>query len=145
MTRRPAWHADALCKEHPEVDWFPELSTDTPKAVAICQRCAVRAECLEAALDNHERFGTWGGATAKDRRKTGDSWRGCEPRREPIALLWIARPSVKRNVTPRGALTPTWGSLVCIQPARRVTPPHLTLSVAELTTDPNRKVIGRGS
>lgn len=32
LERRPAWHADALCKEHGEVDFFPGLSHSTEPA-----------------------------------------------------------------------------------------------------------------
>ena len=38
-------------------------------AKRICQGCEVRAECLEYALANDERFGLWGGLSERERRK----------------------------------------------------------------------------
>lgn len=36
-------------------------------AKAVCAGCEVRAECLQYALDNNERFGVWGGASESER------------------------------------------------------------------------------
>lgn len=47
---RPAWQRDALCREHPDVDYFSAKRPDPAKAV--CQRCLCRAECLQWALDD---------------------------------------------------------------------------------------------
>ena len=60
-----AWHRDALCREYPDVDWFPTRDVDEPKA--ICARCLVRAECLTSALDNIE-AGIWGATSERERR-----------------------------------------------------------------------------
>ncbi len=38
-------------------------------AKAICAQCVVREQCLEAALDNRERIGVWGGTSARERRR----------------------------------------------------------------------------
>ncbi len=40
LLERPAWHADAACREHPEVDWFPERGDDQGPAKAVCARAA---------------------------------------------------------------------------------------------------------
>ena len=40
----------------------PELVAE---AISICGTCVVRAECLEAGID--ERYGVWGGLTARER------------------------------------------------------------------------------
>ena len=34
----------------------------------MCAGCEVRAECLQFALDNDERFGVWGGLSERERR-----------------------------------------------------------------------------
>jgi len=34
----------------------------------VCAGCAVRAECLQEALDRGERFGVWGGLSEGERR-----------------------------------------------------------------------------
>jgi len=44
-----AWHADAACREHPEVSFFPGQHESTAPAKA-CAACLVRAECLAAGL-----------------------------------------------------------------------------------------------
>ena len=48
--------------------FFGQTSNDTDEAVAICNRCAVKMECLEYSLEARERFGVWGGVTEKQRR-----------------------------------------------------------------------------
>ncbi len=48
---RPAWMADALCREHPEVSWFVERGEPLGPAKDICGRCLVLAECTSWALD----------------------------------------------------------------------------------------------
>ncbi|MFT3854792.1 MAG: WhiB family transcriptional regulator [Ilumatobacteraceae bacterium] len=67
----PAWHADAACREHPELTWFPARggAADVAAAVAICDTCLVRDECLADADQRHERLGIWGGTTARQRRR----------------------------------------------------------------------------
>ena len=35
----------------------------------ICTSCEVKAECLDYALDNDERFGIWGGLSERERRR----------------------------------------------------------------------------
>ena len=37
------------------------------KAKAICSTCPVVADCLKAALANHEPYGVWGGMSADER------------------------------------------------------------------------------
>ena len=64
---RPAWHSDALCKEHPEVDFFPGKGCDTTPARTICRQCMVTAECCAHALAEPERFGVWGGTSYRQR------------------------------------------------------------------------------
>jgi WhiB family redox-sensing transcriptional regulator len=35
----------------------------------VCVGCDVRAECLEYAMANDERFGIWGGLSERERRR----------------------------------------------------------------------------
>lgn len=68
-TGLPAWHRDALCKEHPELDFFPARGEPTTAQKALCARCAVRSDCLAEALSNPDaRFGIWGGTSERERR-----------------------------------------------------------------------------
>ena len=41
--------------------FFSEDLLDIARAKAICSNCAVRAECLDEALERHEPWGVWGG------------------------------------------------------------------------------------
>ncbi len=68
LGHRPAWHADALCREYPGVSFYPERGQPTGPAKAICGRCAVRQDCEAAARANAEEFGVWGGLSAQERR-----------------------------------------------------------------------------
>lgn len=63
------WRRDALCAEVGLELFYPEKGESTKQAKRICQNCPVRAECLQDALDNRERFGIWGGQSERDRRK----------------------------------------------------------------------------
>ena len=63
------WRRDALCAETDPEAFFPEKGGSTREAKRVCTGCSVRAECLEAALTNDERFGIWGGLSERERRK----------------------------------------------------------------------------
>ncbi len=58
---------DALCVEHDDVAFFIEHGEDPRPAKSICGRCAVRAECLDYALQHHIDFGIWGGTSGRER------------------------------------------------------------------------------
>ena len=62
-----AWQADALCAQTDPEAFFPEKGGSTRDAKRICGQCNVRAECLEYALRNDERFGIWGGLSERER------------------------------------------------------------------------------
>lgn len=64
-----AWQADALCAQTDPEAFFPEKGGSTRDAKRICEGCDVRAQCLEYALQNDERFGIWGGLSERERRK----------------------------------------------------------------------------
>lgn len=80
LRRRPAWHADAACREHPEIDWFPTRGAEAFRmlraARQVCAGCLVRDECLDFALADPTIVGVWAGTTALERKKM---------RREPQA------------------------------------------------------------
>lgn len=64
---RPDWHAQANCSGmDPEV-WFPGRGESTKDLKAICERCAVQAQCRTAGLV--EKFGMWGGLSERERRR----------------------------------------------------------------------------
>jgi WhiB family redox-sensing transcriptional regulator len=64
-----SWQADALCSQTDPEAFFPEKGGSTRDAKKICSGCDVKAQCLEYALANDERFGIWGGLSERERRK----------------------------------------------------------------------------
>lgn len=64
-----AWQSDALCAQTDPEAFFPEKGGSTRDAKKICTTCEVRAQCLEYALANDERFGIWGGLSERERRR----------------------------------------------------------------------------
>ena len=68
---RPAFMSDALCREHPEISWFPERGEDARPAKAVCAACLVRDECLAfaATFALNELQGIWGGLSGRERRQ----------------------------------------------------------------------------
>lgn len=73
--RRPAWHADAACRDHPRLPpaaWFPERGVTAEQlevVVAVCRDCLVREECLDYALADRSLVGVWGATTGRERRQ----------------------------------------------------------------------------
>lgn len=65
------WVRDGSCAQVDPDLWFPEHGTgvSTKFAVAICQACPVRAECLDYSIRAREEFGVWGGMTPRERKK----------------------------------------------------------------------------
>lgn len=65
----PEWQERALCAQTDPEAFFPEKGGSTREAKRICAGCEVRAECLEYALAQDERFGIWGGLSERERRR----------------------------------------------------------------------------
>lgn len=66
---RPQWQEHAMCAQTDPDAFFPEKGGSTREAKRICGHCEVRADCLEYALSNDERFGIWGGLSERELRK----------------------------------------------------------------------------
>ena len=64
-----SWQDRALCAQTDPEAFFPEKGGSTREAKRICTGCEVKAECLEYALANDERFGIWGGLSERERRR----------------------------------------------------------------------------
>jgi WhiB family redox-sensing transcriptional regulator len=86
LVRRPAWMDRGECRTEraqtlawtfdldQAVDLFmPHVGqgrrgmAEIVAARTLCEGCAVRAECLEFALDHHPEAGTWGGTSLQER------------------------------------------------------------------------------
>jgi WhiB family redox-sensing transcriptional regulator len=63
------WQDRALCAQTDPEAFFPEKGGSTREAKRVCRSCEVRAECLDYALGNDERFGIWGGLSERERRR----------------------------------------------------------------------------
>ena len=59
---------EALCAQTDPESFYPEKGGSTREAKQTCERCLVRAECLDWALATDERFGIWGGLSERERR-----------------------------------------------------------------------------
>ena len=69
MVVRQPWYDRAACLEADADTFFPEKGGSSRPAKRVCRSCEVRAECLEYALENDERFGIWGGLSERERRR----------------------------------------------------------------------------
>ena len=70
IINREPWTEHAECRKSGPDDgvWFPEKTNHRNRAGKnICDRCIVRAECLDYALTHKERAGIWGGLNTKER------------------------------------------------------------------------------
>lgn len=76
---RPGWQAEGKCRGsrpglfYPEKGEGEDATAVAQAAKAVCNGadgqpvCPVKWECLQYALDNHEKFGVWGGRTERER------------------------------------------------------------------------------
>lgn len=72
----PGWMEDGKCVGEDVNLWFPVgrgggLSSPADYTVprAFCDRCPVKVECLEWALEHDARHGMWGGKTPQQRAR----------------------------------------------------------------------------
>lgn len=64
------WVTQGRCSTTDPEAWWPDSKTDpyrTTTALAVCESCPVKAQCLQWALDNKEYEGVWGGTTPDQR------------------------------------------------------------------------------
>jgi WhiB family redox-sensing transcriptional regulator len=88
------WQERALCAQVDPELFYPEKGGSTAEAKSVCQRCEVREDCLQDALDHDDRFGIWGGLSERERRKL-------RPGSSPIGLNGTQRSSTgSRTVCP---------------------------------------------
>jgi WhiB family transcriptional regulator, redox-sensing transcriptional regulator len=71
LVSRPRWHQDAACRGVGPDLFFPRRGERWNAAIALCEECSVRSECLASALalEDHEAQGVWGGTTGRGRRQ----------------------------------------------------------------------------
>lgn len=64
-----SWRDHAACRGVDPDLFFPGRGEATAPAKAVCATCPVRAECLNYAMANGEKFGIWGGLSERERRR----------------------------------------------------------------------------
>ena len=61
LVNRPPWHADAAYRGLDPALFFPERGDGRPvAALAYCEDCSNRSQCLAAALEAPSSTGEWG-------------------------------------------------------------------------------------
>lgn len=63
------WMHRAVCRGLSSELFYPDDKCGSEAAKLVCSACPVRAECLEYALELHERWGVWGGTSEHERRR----------------------------------------------------------------------------
>lgn len=64
---QPDW-TNANCRGMAAELFYPGRGESTREAKSVCKNCVVKAECLEFALVNMEKWGVWGQTSEKQRR-----------------------------------------------------------------------------
>ena len=67
VAQRPDWHKRAACRGAGPDRFYVERGGDLRPAREMCAECSVIAEC--AAAGQTERYGIWGGAGIRRRRR----------------------------------------------------------------------------
>jgi len=68
LDERP-WASYAACRDADANLFFSTVEADVTAALKICAGCPVQDECLDWALETRVRYGVWGGATERERRR----------------------------------------------------------------------------
>lgn len=71
------WMEHAACAHYETGWWYPPDNTMRSgrrlPAIAVCNQCPVRVQCLQTALDRGEEYGIWGGLTPIQRARLSQS------------------------------------------------------------------------
>ena len=73
------WRDLAACRDSDASLFFPVGTTgpavqQTEKAIAICNTCVAKEDCLQYALETNQESGVWGGYAEDDRRRRRKRW-----------------------------------------------------------------------
>ena len=63
------WFSRGNCRGGNKEPFFPDKGDNSKKPKEPCVECSVRETCLEYAIEHKIRFGIWGGATERERRR----------------------------------------------------------------------------
>lgn len=62
------WMDEAACATTDPDLWFPPKGGEVQSAIRICGTCPVQSDCLNYAVANGFRHGTWGGRSQRNLR-----------------------------------------------------------------------------
>lgn len=62
------WTRRARCRGLDPEQFFVRSLQQAKSAIRVCQRCPVRQDCLDYAVDEAIEVGVWGGLTERQRR-----------------------------------------------------------------------------
>ena len=69
LVNRPTWHRQAAFRRADPELFFTEQGIGRPvQALACCEDCLVRSQCLASALEVASTTGVWGGKSGLERR-----------------------------------------------------------------------------
>ena len=70
------WWRHAACRGSDPEMFHPARGDyeGTNAALAVCQTCPVKDDCLAYAMNNREMQGVWGGLSANQRKRLSPSW-----------------------------------------------------------------------
>jgi WhiB family redox-sensing transcriptional regulator len=69
------WMRDGLCAQTDPDAFHPDENVSVKPAKAVCAVCPVVAQCRSYALETDQRFGVWGGLSARERQQISKSTR----------------------------------------------------------------------
>ncbi len=86
------WPLRAACRGQDPNIFFPDHRESHAKAKAFCNKCSVREECLEEAIEYESLhcftvYGIWGGKTTFERKKIIREKRRANPQYEKTRAL----------------------------------------------------------
>ena len=67
MMKSTEWIRRANCRGLKTNMFYPRRYESEKPAKSVCAGCSVRDECVNYALEQHDRFGIWGGLNDKQR------------------------------------------------------------------------------
>jgi WhiB family redox-sensing transcriptional regulator len=88
----PEWMLRGACNGVRGDLFFPSRGESSKEAKAICSGCEVRETCLDYALEHGEKWGVWGGASERERRKIRHDLGGTRAIKRERVLRDVARP-----------------------------------------------------
>lgn len=65
---RIEWTSRARCRGLDPEQFFVRSLQQAKSAIGVCERCPVRQDCLDYAVDEAIEVGVWGGLTERQRR-----------------------------------------------------------------------------